>query len=78
MVQAWILESAYNGLVNVEEEVLWFRGAITQIYDASIPWTRTQQGARLLVDRRDRAVTRGVRGGSTPVHAIAEATSSGP
>ncbi|XP_026746894.1 uncharacterized protein LOC113508120 [Trichoplusia ni] len=45
LVQSWIWESATDGPVDVEAVALWFRGAMTQICDASMPRV-SQQSAR--------------------------------
>ncbi|XP_026746947.1 uncharacterized protein LOC113508189 [Trichoplusia ni] len=45
LVQSWIWESATDGPVDVEAVALWFRGAMTQICDASMPRV-SQRSAR--------------------------------
>lgn len=46
IVQSWIWESATDGPVDVEAEALRFRGAMTQICDASMPRVRQQSARR--------------------------------
>nr|XP_049691667.1 uncharacterized protein LOC126053518 [Helicoverpa armigera]XP_049704749.1 uncharacterized protein LOC126056273 [Helicoverpa armigera]XP_049706070.1 uncharacterized protein LOC126056578 [Helicoverpa armigera] len=46
LVQSWIWESATDGPVDVEAVALRFRGAMTQICDASMPRVRQQSARR--------------------------------
>ncbi|CAK1582411.1 unnamed protein product [Parnassius mnemosyne] len=46
LVQSWIRESTTDGPVDVEAVALWFRGAMTQICDASMPRVHQRSARR--------------------------------